>query len=63
MELQDEGKVHKIGISNCYDTRVLQYLIDNGKRMLDVVQNRWYEGNGWDTDVVQFCKTHGIYYQ
>lgn len=63
LELQDEGKVHKIGISNCYDTRVLQFLIDNGKRMLDVVQNRWYEENAWDTDVVQFCKTRGIYYE
>ena len=31
--------------------------------MIDVVQNRWYEGNGWDQEVVQFCKEHGIYYE
>jgi len=63
MDLQDEGKVHKIGVSNCYDVRVLRYIIDYGGRMIDVVQNRWFEGNGWDSDVLQFCKSNGIYYE
>jgi len=63
-ELQDEGKVHKIGISNCYNVKVLQALIaDGGGRMVDVVQNRWHEGNGWDSAIVEFCVNHGIYYQ
>lgn len=63
MELQDEGKVHMIGVSNCYDVRILKYIIDNGGRMIDVIQNRWYEGNSWDSEVVEFCKSHGIYYE
>jgi len=63
MQLQDEGKVHMIGVSNCYDVGVLKSLIDQSGRMLDVVQNRWYEGNGWDSDVMEFCKTHGIHYE
>ncbi|KAG9002228.1 hypothetical protein FRB94_004043 [Tulasnella sp. JGI-2019a] len=63
MQLQDEGLVHKIGISNCYSTKLLAYIIQTGGRMIDVVQNRWYEGNGWDTSVVDFCVANGIYYQ
>ncbi|KAG8960316.1 hypothetical protein FRC03_006770 [Tulasnella sp. 419] len=62
MNLQDEGKVRLIGISNAYDKRVLEEIIKEG-RMIDTVQNRWYEGNGWDAAVAQFCKEHGIYYQ
>lgn len=56
-------QVHKIGISNCYSTKLLAYIIQKGGRMIDVVQNRWYEGNGWDSAVLDFCVTNGIYYQ
>ncbi len=63
MELQDEGKIHNIGVSNCYDVRLLQYIIDSGGRMIDVVQNQWYEGNAWDSEVLQFCRSNGIYYE
>ncbi|KAG8887253.1 hypothetical protein FRB98_000290 [Tulasnella sp. 332] len=63
MQLQDESLVHKIGISNCYSPKLLAYIIQKGGRMIDVVQNRWYEGNGWDTAVVDFCAANGIYYQ
>ncbi|KAI6021524.1 NADP-dependent oxidoreductase domain-containing protein [Pisolithus microcarpus] len=40
---QDAGTVHKIGISNVYDARVLVAL--GQLRKVQVVQNRWYEGN------------------
>jgi len=32
-------------------------------RKVQVVQNRWYEGNMWDPDVWRYCKDHGIEYQ
>ncbi|KAG8903000.1 hypothetical protein FRB99_003833 [Tulasnella sp. 403] len=63
MDLQNDGKVNMIGVSNCYDVSLLRYIIDQGGRMIDTVQNRWHEGNGWDAEVVDFCKSHGIYYQ
>ncbi|KDQ55809.1 hypothetical protein JAAARDRAFT_71155 [Jaapia argillacea MUCL 33604] len=68
--LREEGKVRKIGISNCYDVRILEALEEGeeeegvrGKRKVDVVQNRWYEGNEWDVDVWKYCVERGIQYQ
>lgn len=61
MELQDEGKIRLIGVSNAYDVRVLAAIHE--ARKVQVVQNRWYEGNGWDQDVVNYCKESGIMYQ
>ena len=50
-----------IGVSNTYDVKVLIAL---GKaRKVQVVQNRWYEGNEWDKKVVTYCKENGIMYQ
>ncbi|KAF5349577.1 hypothetical protein D9756_008883 [Leucocoprinus leucothites] len=59
--LQDEGKVKLIGVSNTYDVRVLAALCK--VRKVQVVQNRWYEGNEWDKSVFGFCREHGIMYQ
>lgn len=28
-----------------------------------MVQNRWYEGNGWDREVVMLCREEGVEYQ
>ncbi|KAJ3510134.1 hypothetical protein NLJ89_g4848 [Agrocybe chaxingu] len=61
MQLQDEGKVRLIGVSNTYDVRVLAAL--QKVRKVQVVQNRWYEGNEWDQAVVGYCKENGIMYQ
>jgi diketogulonate reductase-like aldo/keto reductase len=47
--LQDEGKVRMIGVSR--------------ERKVQVVQNRWYEGNGWDKQVLNYCREHDIQYQ
>lgn len=58
---QDAGTVRKIGVSNVYDVRVLTALGE--LRKVQVVQNRWYEGNMWDPDVWRYCKDQGIEYQ
>jgi len=60
-ELQRDGKVGLIGISNCYDVETLVMLGD--KAPVNVVQNRWYEGNDWDKDVVEYCISNKIHYQ
>lgn len=61
MELQDEGRVHKIGVSNTYDVSVLEAL--GRERKVQVVQNRWYQGNNWDKKVIAYCKENGVQYQ
>lgn len=58
---QDDGTVRKIGISNVYDVRVLVAL--GQLRKVQIVQNRWYEGNNWDREVWQYCKDNDIEYQ
>jgi len=55
--------VKSIGMSNVYDVRILDALEELGGRRAGVVQNRWYEGNGFDREVVAYCKQKGISYQ
>lgn len=59
--LQDEGKIHLIGVSNTYEVGLLKTL--EQERAVQVVQNRWHDGNGWDKEVVKYCKEHGTMYQ
>jgi len=61
MELQDKGKVKMIGVSNTYNYQILEILGE--LRKVQVVQNRWYEGNDWDKEVFHYCREHGIQYQ
>lgn len=63
MALQDAGKVKYIGVSNTYSLDVLEALETQGGRRVQIVQNRWYEGNGWDADVWTYCKKYDIQYQ
>lgn len=58
---QDEGKVKMVGVCNTYDARVLESLSE--ERKVQIVQNRWYEGNEWDKEVVGWCKRESAMYQ
>jgi len=60
---QDEGRVRAIGLSNAYDPTFLARLGEDSGRAVQVVQNRWYERNGWDRQVVEWCRTNGAQYQ
>jgi len=60
--LYDAGKTKMIGISNVSaDQLTLLCAKANHKPM--VVQNRCYAAFGWDKDVREICRTHGIIYQ
>jgi len=61
--LQDSGRVKAIGVSNTYDVAILEALEKQGGRKVQVVQNRWYEGNQWDKDVWSYCRENGVQYQ
>ncbi|WWC64426.1 uncharacterized protein I303_107036 [Kwoniella dejecticola CBS 10117] len=59
----DAGKVRHLGVSNIYDPNLLSWLIERGRVKVGVVQNRWYEGNGWDWAVWEICQKNNIRYQ
>ncbi|WWD03465.1 hypothetical protein V865_001517 [Kwoniella europaea PYCC6329] len=58
-----EGKIRQLGISNIYDPKLLLWLIERVEVKVGVVQNRWYEGNGWDWAVWEICQKNDIRYQ
>lgn len=60
-DLRREGLVKMIGVSNTYDVETLMMLQVIGK--VDIVQNRWYEGNAWDQLVHKYCLKEGIHYE
>jgi diketogulonate reductase-like aldo/keto reductase len=59
----DEGKVHQLGISNCYDFQTFKTIYDEARIKPKVLQNRFYADSGFDIELRQFCKEHGILYQ
>jgi diketogulonate reductase-like aldo/keto reductase len=61
--LVDEGKVGQIGVSNCYDIKLLQRLYEEARIKPTVVQNRFYNQSGYDVEIRAFCKTMTMQYQ
>ncbi|GFZ48552.1 hypothetical protein JCM24511_06300, partial [Saitozyma sp. JCM 24511] len=58
-----EGKIGQLGVSNIYEQDELMWLMGKARVPVSVVQNRWYEGNGWDWDIYDICKANSIRYQ
>jgi diketogulonate reductase-like aldo/keto reductase len=44
----DEGKIKQLGISNIYQPSLLLKMMEFATVPVSIVQNRWWEGNGWD---------------
>lgn len=61
-DLQSEGKVSLIGVSNVAPDQVLA-LCEHGRVKPAFVQNRCYASRGWDGEVRRICSTHGVRYQ
>lgn len=59
----EKKEVGQLGISNCYDLGVLQYLYENSKIKPAVVQNRFYTQTSYDKEIRAWCKSKGIIYQ
>jgi diketogulonate reductase-like aldo/keto reductase len=57
------GRVRALGISNCYDMKVLGSLWRAVRVAPSVVQNRFYAETGYDREVRAFCSAHGTRYQ
>jgi diketogulonate reductase-like aldo/keto reductase len=58
----ESGKTKMIGISNV-TAEQLRQLCEQAKHTPMVVQNRCYAVTGWDQEVREICRTHGILYQ
>jgi len=62
-EFVQNGEVGQIGISNCYDFKLLRYLYDIAKVKPKVIQNRFYSESSYDKEIRNFCKQKNITYQ
>lgn len=60
--LYDAGKTKMIGVSNVSADQ-LALLCERARHKPMVVQNRCYAALGWDRDVREICRAHGIVYQ
>jgi len=61
-ELYEAGKTKMIGISNVTADQLIE-LCARARHKPMVVQNRCYAALGWDKEVREICRTHGIIYQ
>ena len=59
----DDGKVRRLGISNCYDYKMFTKLYDQARIKPSVLQNRFYDQSGFDVELRQFCREKDIRYQ
>nr|CAX83893.1 Aldo/keto reductase [uncultured bacterium] len=62
-KLHLSGGVRRLGISNCYDPRLLEHLTLNARVKPTVVQNRFYAQTRYDREIRAFCRRQGIVYQ
>src|SRR5215813_8588611 len=61
-EIHASGRAGMIGISNV-NALQLAMLIDKAKIKPMAVQNRCFANRGWDREVREICREHGIMYQ
>lgn len=61
-ELHDSGKARLLGVSNVHPGHLLA-LLREARVMPAFVQNRCFAATGWDRDVRELCRAHGIAYQ
>ncbi len=62
-ELVRNGGVKGLGISNCYDLATFEKLYRNADIKPAVIQNRFYANTGYDRQIRDFCRQHGVIYQ
>ena len=59
----DDGKVLRLGISNCYDYKEFTAIYEMARIKPAVLQNRFYGDSNWDQDLREFCRRNNIWYQ
>jgi diketogulonate reductase-like aldo/keto reductase len=61
-ELAEQGQVRFLGISNVSSSQ-LRLLIKDATIKPSFVQNRCFAVQGWDREIRQICREHGVTYQ
>lgn len=61
--IYERGEVGVLGISNCYDPKVLALLYEKATVKPRIIQNRFYADTGYDREIRTFCQDNGILYQ
>jgi diketogulonate reductase-like aldo/keto reductase len=61
--LVEQGRVRRIGISNCYQPSTFERLHRDARIKPSIVQNRFYADTGYDREIRAFCRAHAIAYQ
>jgi diketogulonate reductase-like aldo/keto reductase len=59
----DEGKVRRLGISNCYDYDKFRAIYQEARIKPRILQNRLYAESNFDTELRKFAKENDIWYQ
>lgn len=62
-ELQKQGKVRQLGISNIYKLEEFKKIYQESTVKPSVVQNRFHVESGYDVDLRRFLNEHGVIYQ
>ena len=62
-KIQKTGEAHQLGISNCYDTKVIRSLYADADVKPAIIQNRFYQETGYDANLRHWCSDHGVIYQ
>lgn len=57
------GGAKQLGISNCYDPELFEFLYRASEVKPAVIQNRFYADTGYDRTIREFCGQHRIVYQ
>jgi diketogulonate reductase-like aldo/keto reductase len=58
--LHAKGVVERLGISNCYDVKLLQRLCESARVRPSIVQNRFYADSGYDAALRRLCAEGGV---
>ena len=62
-DICEGGGARRIGISNCYDINLFEYLFEHARIKPGILQNRFYQDSGYDKALRQFCLRHNVQYQ
>ena len=57
------GGIRQAGLSNCYSLAELEQLWSSARIKPAVLQNRFYADTGYDRELREFCREHGVVYQ
>ncbi len=62
-KLHQQGVVHQIGLSNCYELKTFELIFDEALVKPSVLQNRFYAQTDYDKKLRRWCNEKNIRYQ